>query len=96
MNDTFGIGVGLAAGKCVAKLIAAFRRPFVAPRKKDRSAVLRREGVDRPDHADADGGARPRDRVETIVEMDRLGLLAGMDTNRVIAAQEIVGHEKAI
>ena len=56
-------------------------------------AVLRGERVDRADNADADSGPGAREGIEPVVEVQCLRLLARIDADAVVGAQQLAGRE---
>jgi len=82
--------------RTLAQRLDALGAPLVAAAEHHRAAVLGRERVDRADGRDAERLARPRERIERIVRMQILRLLARIDADRVVGAQQVVGQQQPV
>src|SRR6516164_10661560 len=91
-----GSGGDLAARHRFTYRLDPLRRPFVATAVEHGAAILRSERVNRADDADADCGPRTWEGVEPVVEVQCLRLLAGIDANGVVGAQQVVGREQTV
>jgi hypothetical protein len=76
----------LAARHRLAHRLDLLRCPFVAATIEHGAAILGRERINRADDAYADRGPGAREGVEPVVEMQGLGLLAGMDADGLVRA----------